>query len=60
MVPITVTAKSLDRIAKGEIPEKITEDYQGDFNKMKEDLNRFIDAMQVVTRLAATPIPRRI
>jgi methyl-accepting chemotaxis protein len=35
----------VDRIAKGAIPEKITEDYSGDFNTIKNNLNTCIDAL---------------
>jgi methyl-accepting chemotaxis protein len=52
VVPITVTATALDRLSKGDIPEKIAEDYQGDFNTIKQNLNMLIDAMQDITRLA--------
>ena len=39
VTPITVTADYIDRIAQGDIPEKIAEEYQGDFNEMKQNLN---------------------
>lgn len=44
--PINVTAAYLDQIAKGDIPEKITEEYKGDFNKIKENLNQCINSVQ--------------
>lgn len=50
--PITVTATYLDRIAKGDVPEKITAEYQGDFNLIKTNVNSLIDAMQAITQLA--------
>ena len=40
--PINMTAMTLDRIAKGDIPEKITDEYEGDFNTIKENLNTLI------------------
>ncbi len=43
--PINVTAEYVDRIAKGDIPPKITDDYQGDFNEIKNNLNQAIDAL---------------
>ena len=46
--PINVTAEYVDRISKGDIPEKITDDYQGDFNKIKNNLNQCIDAISLV------------
>ena len=52
VAPITMTADTIDRIAQGDIPDKITTAYQGAFNEIKDDLNSFIDAMQAVTRVA--------
>jgi len=43
--PLNVAAQYLDRIAKGDIPEKITATYQGDFNEIKKNLNQCIDAL---------------
>ena len=48
VAPITMTARSLDRIAKGDIPDTITEDYQGDFNEIKTNLNTLIETMRGV------------
>ncbi len=50
--PINLTSDYVDRIAKGDIPEKITDEYKGDFNKIKNNLNMLIDAMNKVTLLA--------
>ncbi|MCP4374906.1 MAG: HAMP domain-containing protein, partial [bacterium] len=52
VTPITVTAAYLDRIAKGDIPDTITEEYQGDFNEIKQNMNRLIEAMHGITGLA--------
>ncbi|MGE5416617.1 MAG: MCP four helix bundle domain-containing protein, partial [Acidobacteriota bacterium] len=43
--PINVTAEYVDRISKGQIPPKITDDYNGDFNEIKNNLNNCIDVM---------------
>ncbi|MEI6841272.1 MAG: methyl-accepting chemotaxis protein, partial [Methanomicrobiales archaeon] len=43
--PINVTAEYVDRISKGEIPAKITDKYNGDFNAIKNNLNNCIDAI---------------
>jgi len=43
--PLNVAAEYVDRISKGDIPEKITDDYNGDFNEIKNNLNVCIDAM---------------
>jgi methyl-accepting chemotaxis protein len=45
VTPINVTADYVDRISKGAIPEKITAEYKGDFNKIKNNLNQAIDAL---------------
>ncbi|WP_027354411.1 hypothetical protein, partial [Desulfosarcina sp. BuS5] len=46
--PLNVTAEYVDRISKGDIPEKITDDYKGDFNEVKNNLNQCIDAINLV------------
>ena len=43
--PINVTAEYVDRISKGDIPPKITDTYNGDFNEIKNNLNACIDTM---------------
>jgi methyl-accepting chemotaxis protein len=52
MSPLMVTAAYLDRLSKGDIPDTITEEYQGDFNAIKTNLNVLIAAMQTISRLA--------
>jgi methyl-accepting chemotaxis protein len=43
--PLNVMAEYVDRISKGDIPENITDDYKGDFNEVKNNLNVCIDAL---------------
>lgn len=43
--PIYTVAECLDQIGKGEIPQRITEDSQGDFEKMKNSVNACIDGL---------------
>jgi methyl-accepting chemotaxis protein len=50
--PITMAAGSINRIARGDIPETLDEAYQGDFNDIQHNLNRLIEAMQEITGLA--------
>jgi len=45
-----VTAEYVDRIAKGDIPPKITDTYHGDFNEIKNNLNAAIDVMNGLLR----------
>ena len=40
-----MAAEYVDRISKGDIPEKITDTYNGDFNEIKNNLNQCIDAI---------------
>ncbi|WMW21031.1 methyl-accepting chemotaxis protein [Methanolobus mangrovi] len=45
IAPLNVTAEYVDRISKGDIPEKITDDYKGDFNEIKNNINACIDGI---------------
>jgi methyl-accepting chemotaxis protein len=46
--PLNMAAKHVDRISKGDIPKKITEQYEGDFNVIKDNLNQCIDAINLL------------
>ncbi len=48
VAPINVTAEYVDRIGKGDIPPKITDEYKGDFNEIKNNLNSCIDAVNAL------------
>jgi len=48
--PLNVTAKYVDSISKGDIPEKITDTYNGDFNVIKTNLNACIDQLSSLIR----------
>jgi methyl-accepting chemotaxis protein len=41
--PLNVAAEYVDRISKGDIPPKIADNYNGDFNEIKLNLNNAID-----------------
>jgi methyl-accepting chemotaxis protein len=41
--PLNVAADYVERIAKGHIPPRITDSYNGDFNAVKDNLNLAID-----------------
>ena len=47
--PLMVSAEYVDRISKGDIPAKITDEYRGDFNEIKNNLNGCIDALNGLT-----------
>ncbi len=65
--PLNVAAEYVDRIGKGDIPPKITDDYKGDFNALKENLNQCIDGLSglieanaVLQRMAVNDYARAI
>jgi methyl-accepting chemotaxis protein len=45
IAPLTVAADYVERISKGDIPPKIDEEYSGDFNAIKNNLNSCVDAL---------------
>jgi methyl-accepting chemotaxis protein len=42
--PINVTAEYVDRISKGDIPPLITQEYRGEFNTIKNNLNLLVES----------------
>ncbi|MEI6388434.1 MAG: HAMP domain-containing protein, partial [Spirochaetota bacterium] len=46
--PLNVAANYIDRISKGDIPPKISDSYNGDFNEIKNNLNQAIDAVNAL------------
>jgi len=46
--PLNVSAEYVDRISKGDIPPRITDSYNGDFNEIKRNLNTCIDAVNAL------------
>ena len=47
--PLTLTADRLDRLAQGEIPPKIAEEFSGDLASLKDSLNRCIEVLSMGT-----------
>jgi methyl-accepting chemotaxis protein len=45
IAPLNMAAEYIDRISKGDVPNKITDAYNGDFNELKNNLNVCIDAI---------------
>jgi methyl-accepting chemotaxis protein len=43
--PLTMTAAVIERISRGDIPSRITDQYNGDFNALKNNLNMLIDTL---------------
>jgi len=54
IAPFNVTAEYVDRVSKGDIPPRITDAYNGDFNEVKNNLNALIDALNGLIEGAAT------
>ncbi len=46
--PLNVSAEYVDRISKGDVPPKITDSYNGDFNEIKNNLNACIDNIKAL------------
>ncbi len=55
--PLSMAARCVDRISKGDIPEPITEAYRGDYGTIKDNLNLCFEAVNLLVadanRLAA-------
>lgn len=43
--PLKIAAKCVDEISKGEIPPRISQTFRGDFDDLRANLNRCIDAV---------------
>jgi len=52
--PIEVTAEYVSRIARGDVPEKITDEYRGDFARIRDNLNTCIDSVNALIADART------
>ncbi len=50
--PLNVAADYIDNISKGNIPTKITDSYNGDFNVIKNNLNQCIEAVNLLVHEA--------
>jgi len=51
--PLNVAADYVDRISKGDMPPEIRDEYKGDFNDLKDNLNVLIQAMNNITAAAS-------
>ena len=50
--PLNTAAEYVDRIAKGDVPSRITDDYKGDFKSLINNINELIEAMNKITKVA--------
>lgn len=48
ITPLNVAASYVEQISKGNIPAKITDTYNGDFNSIKNNLNQCIEAVNLL------------
>ncbi len=51
--PLKTVAGKLEQIAKGQIPEKIADNYQGDFNLLKLSVNQCLDTLSSAAHVAS-------
>jgi methyl-accepting chemotaxis protein len=52
--PLAVTAKALAEIARGNVPAPIADSYRGDFQVLRDDVNRCIASVNALVADAAT------
>jgi len=45
VLPLNVAANYIENISKGEVPELLTEEYKGDFNKIKNNINLLVESL---------------
>jgi len=48
VTPLNMAANNLDSIARGDIPDRITDRYNGDFNNIKDNLNTCIGSINAL------------
>jgi len=65
--PLNVAAEYVERISKGDIPDKISDTYYGDFNEIKNNLNHCIDGLgglvectQVLDKMAVCDLSQKV
>jgi aspartate racemase len=50
--PLNVAAEYVERISKGDLPPQIRDEYKGDFNAIKNNLNSLIQSTNAITAAA--------
>jgi methyl-accepting chemotaxis protein len=48
VTPLNMAASKLDSIARGDIPDRISDHYKGDFNNIKDNLNTCIESINAL------------
>lgn len=51
--PLKMAANYVEKISIGDIPDQITDEYKGDFNEIKNNLNSLIEAMNNISHIAS-------
>ena len=51
VAPLSTVASGLERLARGDVPEPVVANWQGDFDALKSNLNALTDATRTVTRV---------
>jgi methyl-accepting chemotaxis protein len=46
--PLNIAAKNVQLISRGDIPPQVTDEYRGDFNEIKSNLNTCINAVEAL------------
>ena len=54
--PLNMAATCVERISKGDTPPRITDNYNGDFNTIKNNLNQCIEAISLLVEETGTLI----
>lgn len=54
IVPLRLSANYIERISRGDIPSKITEEYKGEYDYFKENINTCIDAINALIEDVST------
>ncbi len=49
ITPLTLISEYVDKISVGDMPKQITEQYYGDFNTVKENINNLISSLNEIT-----------
>ncbi|GEM_PF-213698 len=50
--PVVMVSSNIERLSRGEIPPKVSEDFQGQFNVLKDSINNLIESLCGVSDVA--------
>ena len=52
VLPLNNAAQIIDRLAKGDMQDSISNKYNGDFNTIMDNLNKLVESLKVISNLA--------